>query len=201
MAKLNVQEVASQVMSRKVDRVDIAMLEALEAAPKQTLRLEDRIEVVKSPPPPNAPPGAPPVYRNKVTQGLESAVRAWCESRMDLTVVQQEPIVERHAKSGELLTHKRDPIFNTFSIARLERMTTGTSECPALIEHVGGADEETAKMPTRLLQLSATGEIMLTLWRENKVPGVPYPDPPAPVAAEAEPEPQTKAVKRNAVTA
>lgn len=190
MPKLNVQEVASQVLSRKVDRVDICMLEVLEAADKQTLRLEDRIENVRLPPVPGAPPGTPHRYQNKVMQGLQSLVDNWCASRPDLTVVPQPDLVEVHAKTGEERRYKREPAIGQFTIARLERLTNGSAECPGLIEHVGGADEETSKKPTRLLTLSPTGEAMLALWREGRVPNIPYPDPKPPkVKGEKEQEP------------
>lgn len=176
MPKINPQEVASQVLNRKVDRVDIQMLVALEAAPRNTLRLEDRMETVRIPPPANAPKGTPPRAETKINQGLQSQVDAWCDARPDLTVVPQEPLIEKNVKTGEERSYERDPIVNRFTVARLERMTSGSSECPALIEHVGGADEETAKQPTRLLQLSPTGEVMLALWRDGRLANVPFPD-------------------------
>lgn len=195
MSKLNVAEVASQVLSRKIDRVDMQMLVALEASPDHTLRLEDRAVDERLPPLPNAPKGAPPRLQRKLVQGLHSLVDSFCDDRPDMTVIPQPPIIERHAKTGETIEYPRDPIIMRFSLARLERMCSGSAECPALIEHTGGADEETAKKPTRLLRLSDTGEIMLQLWRDGRT-SVPFPDPSEPTAEKPKQDPKAEKPKQ-----
>lgn len=191
MAKINPSEVSAQIQNRKVDRVDIEMLLALERAPDRTLRLEDRMETALVPPPPNAPRGSPNRPETKIIYGLRSLVDSWCDSRLDLTVKEQKPIIEKNIKTGETIEHPVDPIAMRFSISRLERMTDGNAEVRSPIEHVGGADEETAKMPTRFLKLSEVGEIVLSLWRSGKIPGVPHPDPAEPKAERREKQQET----------
>lgn len=181
---LNVQEVAAEVLNRKVDRLDIAILEILAKAPEKTMRWENRVEERRLPPLPGAPKGAPPRIKYDMVPGLEVAANSWCDENPHLTVFEQEPIKERHRVSGELLVHPRDPVIKRCTIARLENLVAGTTTCPGLIEHLGAPDEATAAKPTRLLKLSEVGEVMLKLWYEGRIKNVPYPDPAPPTPEE-----------------
>lgn len=173
--------VAVDIANRKMERVDMAMLEALEAAEHQTLRWEDRHDRIPGDPIPGAPRGAPRPVKNVLIPGLETLVNEWCDQRPDLTVIPRAPIVEIHKGTGIRQEHELEPVINRCSISRLEAMVAG-----GLIEHTGQADEDSARKPTRELTLTKAGAQMLKQWRQNKVQGLPYPDPVLPTAVPAQ---------------
>lgn len=181
---------AAETANRKMERCDIAILEALAAAPDQTMRWEDRIENRRLPALAGAPAGAPPRLEPHLVQGLESSVNAWCDAHPHL-VVHQLKEVEVTFKNAPTQRYTPEPRSERCTISRLEALVGG-----GLVEHVGGPDEDSAKKPTRELKLSKAGAQVLDHWKKGRVQGLAYPDPKAPKAKAEEPKLDQKDEKK-----
>lgn len=162
----------AEVANMTMERIDIAMLEALEKAPGQTLRWEDRIERIARP----AVSGERRVS-SELAPGLETLTNEFCDERPDLTTIHFKKESVRF-KDGHVEEYTPEPLRQYATLARLTKMVGAQ-----LIAHLGTPDEETAKQGTRELQLSESGAKVLKLWREGRIQGVPYPDPKPPTKA------------------
>lgn len=165
----------AEVANRRMERADIEMLLVLEKSPKKTLHWEDRIGTVPLARAPGTPRDAPVRMQQTLLQGLESQVNAFCDENPHLTVI---PLKEEQTRfqDGHVEKWTPEPYRQRCNIARLEGLAGWA------IEHVGQADEETAKQPTRLLRLTEEGQKMIESWKEGRLQGVLYPDARPPKA-------------------
>lgn len=163
-----------QLASRRLQRADIAMLEALEAAPKHTMKLEDTEQSV--PTGRMLHGGRTPEKKKVLVPGLFTTVNQFCNDHphlMEILFKEEERLAQ-----GRMQKFVPEPYYQRCDIARLEQMV------PDLIEHVGQADERSCQQPTRDLKITDNGLRVLEMWRagqfENQ--GLPHPDPAGPAA-------------------
>lgn len=184
------QHATTALANIKFERIDLAMLEALENAPKGTLRWADKTDTIRQPPLPGAPKGAAPRMSSTLVFGLESTVNAWADEHYHLTVHPQ-PEQEVTFRNGQIKRYTPDDVIDRCTISRLEKMVGA-----GLIEHMGSPDEETAKQPMRDLQITEAGRKVLELWRDGKVSSVPFPDAEAPATADQDQAPAPRSDDR-----